>query len=300
VAPVFTPRGNRRPEKAHRGHAIVEQVIADLKNRPVAHLPSGSFWANIAWPPTKGGLEPKVPAELARWTCKTSCRGPGLELAWKDESEEAFARRTMTVDAETMRHLARRPRRRYCWPEIKRLYVEGYPGASGEPQFPTLRTLADHIGAPPARVRAAAARGRWTQERADHRAALEAERQRERALSFARQLQEVDDHALAASAAGLKLVNNRLDEIEALAARSEDRPNEPCVNARELVALVRAAAGFHALGRDAAAAAAGAVNALEGPWAEHRPATDPQPREEGSLKRLLELLAEARQGASTD
>ncbi len=36
-------------EKAHRAHAIVEQVIADLKNGPLAHLPSGSFAANSAW-----------------------------------------------------------------------------------------------------------------------------------------------------------------------------------------------------------------------------------------------------------
>ena len=36
-------------ETAHRGHAIVEQVIADLKNGPLAHLPSGNFWANSAW-----------------------------------------------------------------------------------------------------------------------------------------------------------------------------------------------------------------------------------------------------------
>jgi len=36
-------------EKAHRGHAIVEQVIADLKNGPLAHLPSARFWANSAW-----------------------------------------------------------------------------------------------------------------------------------------------------------------------------------------------------------------------------------------------------------
>jgi hypothetical protein len=35
--------------KAHRAHAIVEQVIADLKNGPLAHLPSGHFWANSAW-----------------------------------------------------------------------------------------------------------------------------------------------------------------------------------------------------------------------------------------------------------
>lgn len=36
-------------EATHRGHAIVEQVIADLKNGPLAHLPSGKFTANAAW-----------------------------------------------------------------------------------------------------------------------------------------------------------------------------------------------------------------------------------------------------------
>jgi hypothetical protein len=36
-------------EADHRRHAIVEQVIADLKNGTLAHLPSGSFAANSAW-----------------------------------------------------------------------------------------------------------------------------------------------------------------------------------------------------------------------------------------------------------
>ena len=36
-------------EAAHRRHAIIEQVIADLKNGPLAHLPSGRFAANSAW-----------------------------------------------------------------------------------------------------------------------------------------------------------------------------------------------------------------------------------------------------------
>ena len=36
-------------EAAHRAHAIVEQIIADLTNGPLAHLPSGSFAANSAW-----------------------------------------------------------------------------------------------------------------------------------------------------------------------------------------------------------------------------------------------------------
>ena len=36
-------------ESTHRGHAIIEQVIADLKNSALAHLPSGQFPANAAW-----------------------------------------------------------------------------------------------------------------------------------------------------------------------------------------------------------------------------------------------------------
>jgi Transposase DDE domain group 1 len=48
---VFTnsPAPMLAAEKAHRAHAIIEQVIADLKSRPLAHLPSGHFWANSAW-----------------------------------------------------------------------------------------------------------------------------------------------------------------------------------------------------------------------------------------------------------
>ena len=48
---VFTnsPLPMLQAESDHRGHAIVEQVIADLKNGPLAHLPSGKFWANSAW-----------------------------------------------------------------------------------------------------------------------------------------------------------------------------------------------------------------------------------------------------------
>jgi hypothetical protein len=36
-------------DKTHRGHAIIEQVNADLKNSALAHLPSGVFTANAAW-----------------------------------------------------------------------------------------------------------------------------------------------------------------------------------------------------------------------------------------------------------
>jgi hypothetical protein len=36
-------------EASHGDHAIIEQVIADLKAGPLAHLPSGMFSANAAW-----------------------------------------------------------------------------------------------------------------------------------------------------------------------------------------------------------------------------------------------------------
>jgi hypothetical protein len=48
---VFTdsPFEMLQAEEQHRGHAIVEQVFADLYDGPLAHLPSGSFNANAAW-----------------------------------------------------------------------------------------------------------------------------------------------------------------------------------------------------------------------------------------------------------
>ena len=36
-------------DATHRDHAIIEQVIAELKSGPLAHAPSGSFAANAAW-----------------------------------------------------------------------------------------------------------------------------------------------------------------------------------------------------------------------------------------------------------
>lgn len=37
------------PAPGRRRHAIIEQVIADLKGSALAHLPSGHFAANSAW-----------------------------------------------------------------------------------------------------------------------------------------------------------------------------------------------------------------------------------------------------------
>ena len=36
-------------EGQHRGHAVVEQIFADITSGPLAHMPSGVFAANTAW-----------------------------------------------------------------------------------------------------------------------------------------------------------------------------------------------------------------------------------------------------------
>lgn len=41
--------GTVEADKTHRGHAIIEQTIEELKTGPLAHLPSGKFTANAAW-----------------------------------------------------------------------------------------------------------------------------------------------------------------------------------------------------------------------------------------------------------
>ena len=48
---VFTdsPFVMLQAEEQHRDHAVVEQVLADWADGPLAHLPSGSFPANAAW-----------------------------------------------------------------------------------------------------------------------------------------------------------------------------------------------------------------------------------------------------------
>ncbi len=48
---IFTdnPEPMLDAEATHRDHAIIEQVIADLKDSALAHLPSGRFAANAAW-----------------------------------------------------------------------------------------------------------------------------------------------------------------------------------------------------------------------------------------------------------
>jgi len=81
-------------DRTRRAHAIIEQVIADLENGPLAHLPSGKFTANAAWLAlaaiafnlTRAAccLASRLHARAARWraqpgsSCSTSPSvGPG-------------------------------------------------------------------------------------------------------------------------------------------------------------------------------------------------------------------------------
>jgi hypothetical protein len=50
-------------EAEHREHAVVEQVIADLKDQALAHFPSGQFNANSAW-----AVLACLAHNLLRWT----------------------------------------------------------------------------------------------------------------------------------------------------------------------------------------------------------------------------------------
>ena len=50
-------------EAEHRDHAVVEQVIVDLKDQALAHFPSGHFHANAAWT-----VLAAIAHNLLRWT----------------------------------------------------------------------------------------------------------------------------------------------------------------------------------------------------------------------------------------
>ena len=64
-------------EGQHRGHAIVEQVFADVTSGPLAHLPSGVFAANAGWGGCRSRRWPATwSARPAPWPASRS-RRPG-------------------------------------------------------------------------------------------------------------------------------------------------------------------------------------------------------------------------------
>ena len=81
--PIFTntslPTGDA--EAAHRDHAIIEAVIADLKDGPLAHAPSGKFTANAAWLALAAiALRRRIEAESKPATASTPLRTSRLRF----------------------------------------------------------------------------------------------------------------------------------------------------------------------------------------------------------------------------
>lgn len=80
-------------EAEHRDHAVVEQVIADLKDQALAHFPSGEFNANGAWT-VLGALA----HNLLRWTQLIGLPGTTIRAA------RTLRRRFLAVAGRLTRH----------------------------------------------------------------------------------------------------------------------------------------------------------------------------------------------------
>jgi hypothetical protein len=80
-------------ESEHRDHAVVEQVIADLKDQALVHFPSGEFNANGAWT-VLGALA----HNLLRWTQLIGLPNSTVRAA------RTLRRRLLTIAGRLTRH----------------------------------------------------------------------------------------------------------------------------------------------------------------------------------------------------
>src|SRR5215210_1148551 len=80
-------------EAEHRDHAVVEQVIADLKDQALAHFPSGHFHANAAWT-----VLAALTHNLLRWTELLGLAGTVVRAA------RTVRRRLLALPGRLTRH----------------------------------------------------------------------------------------------------------------------------------------------------------------------------------------------------
>ena len=80
-------------EAEHRDHAIVEQVIADLKDQALAHFPPGHFYANSAWT-----VLAALAHNMLRWTQQLGLPDTTIRAA------RTLRRRLLTVPGRLTRH----------------------------------------------------------------------------------------------------------------------------------------------------------------------------------------------------
>jgi len=80
-------------EAEHRDHAVIEQVIADLKDQALAHFPSGHFYANAAWT-----VLAVLTHNLLRWTELLGLSGTVVRAA------RTLRRRLLALPGRLTRH----------------------------------------------------------------------------------------------------------------------------------------------------------------------------------------------------
>jgi hypothetical protein len=80
-------------EGEHREHAVVEQVISDLKDQALAHFPSGQFNANGAWT-----VLAAIAHNLLRWTQLLGLPGTTVRAA------RTLRRRLLSIPGRLTRH----------------------------------------------------------------------------------------------------------------------------------------------------------------------------------------------------
>lgn len=148
--------------------------------------------------------------------------------------------------------------RKYDWPRLKQLYVEGSVSDDGERTYPSMRQLGEMEDVPENRIREMAAKQGWTTERAIFQSRIEQIRLERRAKELGAEQVELDKRALQAAKIGLQLVGARMGEIaKQFSARQKQAQEDgddfgsPSLDARELETLGRAAAGWHALAEKA-------------------------------------------------
>lgn len=150
---------------------------------------------------------------------------------------------------------ARKGRRIYDWPAIKRRYVEGVPlnDGSGLTEWPSLDAVAEHFGMPPQRIREKSSIEGWVGLRQKWQAQMEATRQQARANALAQAGTEVDKKALDASQLGLQLclavLGDRARAVQAQrTANNGQEGAHITMSALELSRLAQAVDLWHRIG----------------------------------------------------
>lgn len=168
---------------------------------------------------------------------------------------EQSAKRDSAADVEAVIARGISGRRRYSWPYLQQVFVEGLPRDSADPSgardWLSLRELASECGASYQKVRNRAARDRWTDMRLDYQARVFRARMEQRARRAVDRGIEFDDLALGIARQGMRLVQFRLAEVTQDVHRSESDDHRCEVSAAQLMQLAKSAAVFQDIGNRA-------------------------------------------------